>query len=101
LASSEAKREIEKRVVRLGQKARAAGIHLILATQTPRRDIVSGAIRANLPTYVVLRVASGIEARILETPGAELLLGNGDLLFKSIGPPMRLQAALSTAAVIV
>ena len=101
MAGAENKKEIEKRIMRLGQKARAAGIHLILATQTPRRDVISGAIKANLPTYVALRVASAIEARIVESPGAELLLGNGDLLFKSIGPPVRLQAVMSAAVVMV
>jgi S-DNA-T family DNA segregation ATPase FtsK/SpoIIIE len=98
MAAADDKKEIEKRIVRLGQKARAAGIHLILATQTPRRDIIGGAIKANLPTYVALRVASAIEARIVEAPSAELLLGNGDLLFKSIGPPVRLQGVRSGAA---
>jgi DNA segregation ATPase FtsK/SpoIIIE-like protein len=91
MAAADDKKEIEKRIVRLGQKARAAGIHLILATQTPRRDIIGGAIKANLPSYVALRVACAIEARIVEAPSAELLLGNGELLFKSIGPPVRLQ----------
>ena len=98
MAAATDKKEIEKRIARLGQKARAAGIHLILATQTPRRDIIGGAIKANLPTCVALRVASAIEARIVEVPGAELLLGNGDLLFKSIGPPIRLQGVRSGAA---
>jgi S-DNA-T family DNA segregation ATPase FtsK/SpoIIIE len=97
VTGSDVKKQIEQRIQRLGQKARAAGIHLILATQTPRRDIISGAIRANLPTYVALRVTNPIEARILGTPGADLLLGNGDLLFKSIGAPVRLQAVLSEA----
>lgn len=99
VAGSGMKKEIECRIERLGSKARAAGIHLILATQTPRRDIIRGAIKANLPTCVALRVASNIEARILEAPGAELLLGNGDLLFKSIGPPARLQGVYLPAAV--
>jgi len=99
VAGSGMKKEIEGRIARLGSKARAAGIHLILATQTPRRDIISGAIKANLPTCVALRVASAVEARILEAPGAELLLGNGDLLFKSIGPPTRLQGIYLPAAV--
>jgi hypothetical protein len=98
MAAAADKKEIEKRIARLGQKARAAGIHLILATQTPRRDIIGGAIKANLPTCVALRVASAIESRIVEVPGAELLLGNGDLLFKSIGPPIRLQGVRSGAA---
>ena len=91
------RKEIEARIKRLGAKARAAGIHLILATQTPRRDIITGAIKANLPTIIGLRVASQIEARIIEAPGAEHLLGNGDLLFKSIGEARRLQGVLVTA----
>jgi hypothetical protein len=61
-------------------------------------DFIGGAIKANLPTRVALRVASAIESRIVEVPGAELLLGNGDLLFKSIGPPIRLQGIRSGAA---
>lgn len=91
------RKEIESAIARLGAKARAAGIHLILATQTPRRDIISGTIKANLPTCIGLRVSSGAEARIIETPGAELLLGHGDLILKSIGEPQRLQGALIAA----
>jgi DNA segregation ATPase FtsK/SpoIIIE-like protein len=89
---------LEMAIARLGAKARAAGIHLILATQTPRRDIVSGTIKANLPTCVGLRVSSGAEARIIETPGADLLLGHGDLILKTIGEPQRLQGAFLPAA---
>jgi DNA segregation ATPase FtsK/SpoIIIE-like protein len=94
---SDDRKAIEAAIARLGAKARAAGIHLILATQTPRRDIVSGTIKANLPTCVGLRVSSNAEARIIETPGAELLLGHGDLILKSIGEPQRLQGALVPA----
>ena len=92
------RKQVEMAIARLGAKARAAGIHLILATQTPRRDIVSGTIKANLPTCVGLRVSSGAEARIIETPGADLLLGHGDLILKTIGEPQRLQGAFLPAA---
>ena len=98
IEQSEDRKLVETAIARLGAKARAAGIHLILATQTPRRDIVSGTIKANLPTCVGLRVSSGAEARIIETPGADLLLGHGDLILKSIGEPQRLQGALLPAA---
>jgi hypothetical protein len=97
VVSSDQRKEIEAAIARLGAKARAAGIHLVLATQTPRRDIIGGTIKANLPTCIGLRVSSAAEARVIETPGAELLLGNGDLLLKSIGEPRRLQGALLTA----
>ena len=97
VAESDDRREIEAAIARLGAKARAAGIHLILATQTPRRDVISGTIKANLPTCIGLRVSSGAEARIIETPGAELLLGYGDLILKAIGEPQRLQGVLIPA----
>lgn len=89
--------EIEALIARLGAKSRAAGIHLILATQTPRRDIISGTIKANLPTCIGLRVSSSAEARIIETPGADLLLGHGDLILRAIGEPRRLQGVLIPA----
>ena len=94
VTTSDDRHEIEAVIARLGAKARAAGIHLILATQTPRREIIGGMIKANMPTCVGLRVSSEMEAKIIETPGAELLLGNGDLLLRSIGEPVRLQGAL-------
>lgn len=97
VATSDERREIEAAIARLGAKARAAGIHLVLATQTPRREIIGGTIKANLPTCVGLRVSSETEAKIIETPGAELLLGNGDLLLRSIGEPRRLQGAYLAA----
>jgi S-DNA-T family DNA segregation ATPase FtsK/SpoIIIE len=94
---SDDRKQVEAAIARLGAKARAAGIHLILATQTPRRDIVSGTIKANLPACVGLRVSSSAEARIIETPGADLLLGHGDLILKTIGEPQRLQGVFLPA----
>jgi hypothetical protein len=86
------RKEIEERIRRLGQKARAAGIHLVLAVQQPSREIVKGALQANIPARVGLRVTSRIESNmLLDRGGAEDLLGNGDLLFKDIGDPVRLQ----------
>ncbi len=92
--SAKAERQaIEKQLRRISAKGRAAGIHLILATQQPRANIVTPAIRAMLPAKVALRVSDARESRIaLEDSGAERLLGNGDLLFKSIGT-MRLQGS--------
>ena len=87
------RKEIENSISRLGAKARAAGIHLILATQRPSRDIVSGVLKANMSCKVGLRVQSLIESRlILEVQGAEKLLGYGDLLFCDVGDPVRLQS---------
>jgi S-DNA-T family DNA segregation ATPase FtsK/SpoIIIE len=97
VANKKRRDEIEQLLSRLGSKARAAGIHIVLATQRPSRDVIRGAINANLPTRIGLKVASAIEARIIETPGAEHLLGKGDLLFKAIGEPRRLQGAVVTA----
>ncbi|MBV9744614.1 MAG: DNA translocase FtsK, partial [Acidobacteriia bacterium] len=86
------RKEIEERIGRLGQKARAAGIHLVLAVQQPSREMVKGALQANIPARVALRVTSRIESNmLLDRAGAEDLLGNGDLLFKDIGQPVRPQ----------
>ncbi len=93
--SKTTRRDIESAIARLGAKARAAGIHLIIATQRPSRDVVAGALKANMSCSVALQTKSAIESRlILEEAGAENLLGHGDLLFRDIGAAVRLQAPL-------
>lgn len=93
------KKEIEERIRRLGAKARAAGIHLIIATQYPRADIVDGALKANLPGRICLRTTTHTQSNVvLGRSGAERLLGLGDLLWLDTGEPARLQAPLLTAA---
>lgn len=91
--------QTEHAVIRLAQKARAIGIHLILATQRPSTDVVTGLIKANFPTRISFTVASSIDSRvILDTGGAETLLGKGDMLFlhPEIGLPMRAQGVIVT-----
>ncbi len=87
-------KEVEGVIVRLAQMSRAIGIHLILSTQRPSVEVITGTIKANLPTRIALRVATGIDSRtIIDRTGAEKLVGNGDMLF--VGPaqqsPHRLQ----------
>jgi S-DNA-T family DNA segregation ATPase FtsK/SpoIIIE len=89
------RKELERRIARLGAKGRAAGIHLVLATQRASRDVVTGVIKANLAGRVCLRVAEAIESRlVLGAPGAENLTGHGDLLWSEGLEPVRLQAPL-------
>ncbi len=91
------KREVEHSIVRLSQKARAIGIHLVVATQRPSTDVITGLIRSNMPSRIAFRVPSQIESRIiLDRKGAERLLGKGDMLVKMIDwfEPVRGQCTL-------
>ncbi len=92
-------REVEGAIVRLAQMARATGIHLLLATQRPSVEVITGLIKANIPARVALQVASQIDSRtILDGAGAEKLLGHGDLLFLSaeLSKPKRIQGSYIT-----
>jgi DNA segregation ATPase FtsK/SpoIIIE-like protein len=97
LRDKHTRKEIEARVARLGVKGRAAGVHLVFATQRAGREILKGTIDSNLPARVALSVPREIDSRlVLGEAGAEKLLGKGDLLYKDIGVPIRLQGLLVT-----
>ena len=90
-----AAKEVEDSIVRIAQMGRAAGVHLVIATQSPRADVITGLMKANIPSRIALKVSSSLESRIILDAGgnADKLVGNGDMLYAPIGcaKPLRVQ----------
>jgi S-DNA-T family DNA segregation ATPase FtsK/SpoIIIE len=95
-----AAKEVEESICRVAQMGRAAGVHLVIATQSPRADVITGLMKANIPSRIALKVSSALESRIILDAGgnAEKLVGNGDMLFSPVGvsKPMRVQGTWVT-----
>lgn len=94
-----ASKEVEESIVRIAQMGRAAGVHLVIATQSPRADVITGLMKANIPSRIAFKVASSLESRIILDSGgnADKLVGNGDMLFAPTGTkPYRIQGAWVT-----
>src|SRR5699024_3016108 len=94
-----AAKELEESICRVAQMGRAAGIHLVIATQRPSADVITGLMKANIPSRIAFAVASSLESRIiLDTPGAEKLVGRGDMLYAPLGEgkPRRVQGCFIT-----
>ena len=92
-------KEVELPVIRLAQKARAVGIHLIIATQRPSVDVITGKIKANFPSRIAFRVVQRIDSQtIIDQPGANQLIGRGDMLISKDGELTRVQCALVETA---
>ena len=94
-----AAKEVEESICRVAQMGRASGMHLIIATQRPSADVITGLMKANIPSRIAFAVSSGLESRIiLDTTGAEKLVGKGDMLYFPLGAckPTRVQGCLIT-----
>ena len=98
-----AAKEVEESICRVAQMGRAAGMHLIIATQRPSSDVITGLMKANIPSRIAFAVASSLESRIiLDTSGAEKLVGKGDMLYYPLGSgkPQRVQGCLIELSLI-